>query len=94
MRLRLEKDFGLGDQGGGRQSKFFKRAFIGIHVLAAFFPMLIFTIKWLVMPKELAEYYSTYHQACSGNPEASKALLVDQQARERMRALQRGLEHG
>src|SRR3954462_593100 len=56
-------------------------SWLGIHLAAMFVPFLVFAVKWFLMPKEVDAYFSAWHQAFAGDPEARMILSVEEKVR-------------
>ncbi len=72
------------DSSEGRErtlSRVYRDSFIAIHLAAMFLPLLVFVVKWFLMPKEVDAYFSTWHQAIAGDPGARTALSVEDKVR-------------
>lgn len=59
----------------------YRSAFVVVHLTAIFVPLLVFTVKWFLIPKEVDAYYSAWHQAYAGDPDARLALNVEEKVR-------------
>jgi len=72
------------DEVRGTQSSFiYSFAFLGIHLAAVFVPFLVFTVKWFLMPKEVDSYFSVWHQAYAGDPDAQLILNTERKVQQR-----------
>lgn len=58
-------------------------SWLAIHLAAIFVPFLVFAVKWLLMPKEVDAFFSTWHQAFAGDPDARMMLAVEEKVRTR-----------
>lgn len=72
-----------GPSDGKWLSRIYRTAFLAIHLAAMFVPFLVFAVKWFLMPKEVDAYYSAWHQAYAGDPEARVVLSVEEKVRKR-----------
>ncbi len=57
--------------------------YLGVHLAAIFVPFLVFAVKWYLMPKEVDAYFSAWHQAMGGDPEARLILSIEEKVRQR-----------
>lgn len=64
-------------------SKVYRSSFVAIHLAAVFLPLLVFAVKWFLMPKEVDAYFSTWHQAFAGDSDARSVLSVEEKVRRR-----------
>jgi predicted nucleic acid-binding Zn-ribbon protein len=58
-------------------------SWLGIHLAAMFVPFLVFAVKWFLMPKEIDAYFSAWHQAFAGDPEARTILRIEDEVRKK-----------
>ena len=54
---------------------------LAIHLAAIFIPFLVFAVKWFLMPKEVEAFFSAWHQALAGDPDARLMLAVEEKVR-------------
>lgn len=53
----------------------------GVHLAVMLLPFLVLAVKWLLLPKEVDAYFSTWHQAHAGDAEARLMLSVEEKVR-------------
>jgi len=59
----------------------YQTSFVGLHLAGIFIPLLVFAVKWFLMPQEVDAYYSAWHQAYAGDPDARLLLSVEEKVR-------------
>lgn len=85
---------GPGSRGASPRSPLsYRVSFAGIHLAAMFVPLLVFFIKWFFMSKEVDAYFSVWHQALAGDPDARLMLGVDEHVNRNLAALSATPEH-
>lgn len=56
---------------------------LGVHLAAIFVPFLVFAVKWFLLSKDVDSYFSVWHQAYAGDPDARLILSTEQKVQKR-----------